>query len=253
MAGGRDRVHHVGPSGDSRVKLVLFDIDGTLLLTDGAGRRAIQRALEDEYARGVAAGHRFDGKTDPQIVRELMRAAGHPDDHIDTQIPGVLDRYLSCLHEELLPPNGARAYPGVVALLASLETRDDAIIGLLTGNIESGATAKLGAAGIDPNTFRLGAFGSDHEDRSALPAIAQSRARSLMALEIDGRDVVIIGDTPNDVRCGQGIGARAIGVATGHYSTEELSACGAAAVFETLEDTNAVLDAIFSGSARDAH
>lgn len=230
------------------MRLVLFDIDGTLLLTDGAGKRAIQRALRDETARNVATGHRFDGKTDPQIVRELMRAAGHPDHHIDAEIPGVLDRYLACLQEELLPPNGARAYPGVTRLLDELESRDDALVGLLTGNIAPGAHAKLGAAGIDLRKFRLGAYGSDHEDRGALPAIAQARARALVAREIAGADVVIIGDTPADVRCGQGIGARAIGIATGHYSSQELAACGAAAVFETLEDTTAVLAAIFSGN-----
>jgi phosphoglycolate phosphatase-like HAD superfamily hydrolase len=252
MAGRRYRVHHVGTAGDARVKLVLFDIDGTLLLTDGAGRRAIQRALTDATARGVASGHRFDGKTDPQIVRELMRAAGHADDRIDAELPGVLERYLSCLQEELLPPNGARPYPGVMPLLTQLETRRDALVGLLTGNIAAGARAKLTAAGFDMRTFRVGAYGSDHEDRSALPEIARARAHAIIAGELDGTDVVIIGDTPSDVRCGQRIGARAIGVATGHYSSAELMDCGAAAVFETLEDTSAVLDAIFATNGNGA-
>jgi phosphoglycolate phosphatase-like HAD superfamily hydrolase len=107
-----------------------------------------------------------------------------------------------------------------------------------------GARAKLEAVGIDPDIFVIGAFGSDHEYRPELPAIAQRRAREMLGIDVPGRSVVVIGDTPADVECGRDIGARAIGVATGRYSTEELAAHGAVAVFTDLSETTAVVRAI---------
>jgi phosphoglycolate phosphatase len=118
------------------------------------------------------------------------------------------------------------------------------VLGLLTGNIEAGARAKLAAVGIAPHRFVVGAFGSDHHDRPELPEIARRRAERVLGHPINGRDVVVIGDTPADVACGVGIGARAIGVATGRYSVDELRACDAAAVFPDLTDTDAVVRAI---------
>jgi phosphoglycolate phosphatase-like HAD superfamily hydrolase len=132
----------------------------------------------------------------------------------------------------------------VSELLHALEQRDDVILGLLTGNIHPGAHAKLSAVGIAPERFRIGAFGSDHHDRPELPEIARRRAEALLGTPVSGRDVVVIGDTPADIACGIGIGARAIGVATGRYSVEELEACNAAAVFADLSDTDAVVRAI---------
>ena len=231
------------------MKLVLFDIDGTILLTNGAGKRAIQRALIDIFGGTGPEDHRFDGKTDPQIVRELMRIEGHADDHIDRHMSPLLDRYVGYLHEELIAgPDGVTLMPGVHELLAALEERSDAILGLLTGNLEAGARAKLSSAGIDPSRFRIGAYGSDHEVRGELPAVAQRRAREELGFEIAGHDVVVIGDTPADLHCGRSIGARAIGVATGHYSVEELSAHDPAAVFPDLSDTPSVVVAIFADS-----
>jgi phosphoglycolate phosphatase-like HAD superfamily hydrolase len=226
-------------------QLVLFDIDGTLLWTDDAGRRAIHRALIEIFGTTGPADHWFDGKTDPQIVRELMRVAGHGDDHIDQRMPTLLDRYVACLEEELRDPgHAARVLPGVPVLLDALAERGDVILGLLTGNLATGARAKLAAVGIDPARFVVGAYGSDHELRPELPAIAQRRAVELLGIEIPGRAVVVIGDTPADIQCGRGIGARAIGVATGRYDAATLAAHGAAAVFENLADTSAVVQAI---------
>ncbi|MGH9422761.1 MAG: HAD hydrolase-like protein, partial [Thermoanaerobaculia bacterium] len=104
----------------------------------------------------------------------------------------------------------------------------------------------LGAAGIDFDMFKVNAFGSDHELRPELPAVAQKRAREVLGLDIKGDRIVVIGDTPADIRCGEGIGARAIGVATGRYSVEDLASHGAYAVFETLADTNAVMQRIMN-------
>lgn len=226
-------------------RLVLFDIDGTLLWSDGAGRRAITRALIEVFGEAGPADHRFDGKTDPQIVREMMRLAGRDDADIDERMPPLFDRYVARLEQELRDPaHRAEAMPGVVELLDVLAERPDVALGLLTGNLVEGARAKLRAVGIDPELFVVGAFGSDHEDRPELPAIAQRRAREILGLEIPGSRVIVIGDTPADVQCGRGIGARAIGVATGRYSVAELRTHGAAAVFEDLTDTGAVVAAI---------
>ena len=227
------------------MKLVLFDIDGTLLLTDGAGRRAIQRALTEVFGSTGPADHWFDGKTDPQIVRELMRHAGHEDARIDTDMRALLDRYVECLHEELRDSGpAARPLPGVPALLDALEARDDVILGLLTGNVEPGARAKLRAVGLDPDRFKVGAFGSDHEQRPELPAVARRRTMEKLGVTVAGNAMIVIGDTPADLTCGQSIGAAAIGVATGRYSVEQLSAYSPLAVFETLAETPRVLHAI---------
>ncbi|HKO14980.1 MAG TPA: HAD family hydrolase [Gemmatimonadaceae bacterium] len=230
------------------MKLVLFDIDGTLLWTDGAGRRAIERALLEVFGdAGPTARHRFDGKTDPQIVRELMRIVGHEDEHIDARMGELLDRYVRYLRAELRDPeHEVRLMPGIAPLLETLEARTDVILGLLTGNLVEGARAKLQAVGIDPDRFVVGAFGSDHERRPELPAIAQQRASRRFGIELAGSRVVVIGDTPADVECGRGIGARAIGVATGRYSAKELASCGAAAVFDDLSDTQVVVHTIMS-------
>jgi phosphoglycolate phosphatase len=209
------------------VKLVLFDIDGTILWTDGAGRRAVHAALTEVFGSVGPEGTMFDGKTDRQIVRELMRLDGHADDHIEAP--------------DASPP---RLLPGVKPLLDALEARDDVVLGLLTGNVEPGARAKLAAVGIDFARFRVNAFGSDHELRPELPEIARARGEAALGRPLAGADVVVIGDTPADVQCGRGIGARAIGVATGRYTTAQLAEHGAAAVFQDLTDTAAVVRAV---------
>jgi phosphoglycolate phosphatase-like HAD superfamily hydrolase len=226
------------------MKLVCFDIDGTLVWTDGAGRRAIRHALEDVFGTaGPIDGFRFDGRTDGEIVRRLAEAAGLAVDA--TLMDRVLDRYVELLGAELAKPEHAtHVYPGVRELLDALEPREDCVIGLLTGNVASGARLKLGSAGLDFERFRIGAFGSDSHERTALPALAQQRAREVLGLEVAGRDVVIIGDTPADMACGKGIGARAIGVGTAAYSAEQLMESGAHAAFADLSDTARVMEAV---------
>jgi phosphoglycolate phosphatase-like HAD superfamily hydrolase len=233
------------------MRLVLFDIDGTLLWTDGAGRRAIHRALLAEAGTaGPIDTYRFDGKTDPQIVRELLTLAGHPDAAAHDLIAAVCGRYVAALQEELDgAPEGTRLLPGVAALLAALESHESArraVVGLLTGNVKAGADLKLRAAGVDPGRFALGAYGSDSGRRAELPQIAAQRATQLTGSQFAGADVVIVGDTPDDVACGGPIGARSVAVATGFYDTTALRAAGATHVFESLTDTAAVLDALLA-------
>ena len=227
------------------MKLILFDIDGTMLWTDGAGRRAMEGALTLVFGSPGTSTYRYDGKTDQQIVRELMREEGHDDSLIDARLSDVLDEYLARLDRELnLDTPQAYRYDGVLELLDALEARSDRILGLLTGNVLDGARKKLSAVGIDPDRFKVGAYGSDHESRPALPAIAMRRSHESLGVILDGDRVIIIGDTPADIHCGRGVGARAIGVATGHYSVDDLAAHSPAAVFPNLRDTAAVMQAI---------
>jgi phosphoglycolate phosphatase len=229
----------------THVRLVLFDVDGTLVWSDGAGRRAIHHALTEVFGATGPTEYRFDGKTDPQIVRDLMRMVGHDDDHIDARMRALFERYVERLRDELHAPGyRPRALPGVFDLLDALEARDDVVLGLLTGNLLEGARAKLEAVGIDPTRFRVGAFGSDHEERPSLPDVARRRLLETLGLEVAGNDVVIIGDTPADLTCGRAVGARAIGMATGRYPVEELRRHDPAAVFSDLSDTAAVVAAI---------
>lgn len=227
-------------------RLVLFDIDGTILLSRGAGRRAILAAMADVLPMSHAIdGVRFDGKTDPQIVREVLAAVGHAEEPAPGAIDMVLERYVACLAEELAHPGHVTdVMPGVRALLDAVEAESRALLGLLTGNVMPGAALKLRSAAIAPERFRVGAFGCDHHDRGALPAIAAARAEPVWGRRPTGHEIVIVGDTPADMTCGRAVGARAIGVATGSYPAHELAAAGAYAVFDTLADTGAVMAAI---------
>src|SRR5436305_7852620 len=233
------------------MKLILFDIDGTLLWTDGAGRRAIHSALlEETGTAGPIETYRFDGKTDPQIVRELLALAGHPGATDERRIDAVCRRYVGLLSAELEKPTQAtRLMVGIAELLLALEPHElaeRAVVGPLTGNVEPGPALKLRSAGLDPARFRIGAYGSDSHRRADLPAVAAQRAAALTSRRFAGADVVVIGDTPDDVACGRPIGARSVAVATGSYDVAALRAAGAAHVFATLADTAAVLDAIFT-------
>jgi len=225
--------------------LVLFDIDGTILHSGGAGRDAMEYALSTVFGTAGDASMRYDGKTDRQIVRESMRAAGFSDSDIDARMDEVVALYVASLPSRLADPERhVGLFPGVAELIDVVHRRDDAVLGLLTGNVEPGARLKLGAAGLDFARFRVNAFGSDHEVRGELPAIAHRRMQDAFGIELEGRDVVVIGDTPADISCGLTLGARAIAVATGWYSVNDLAAHHPYAVFPDLSDTDAVLEAI---------
>ena len=235
------------------MKLILFDIDGTLLWTDGAGRRAIQRAMLDEMGTaGPIQDYRFDGKTDPQIVRELLTSARHPDAENETRVRAVCRRYVDLLAAELSrPTQSTTVMVGVRELLAALEPVEaagGALVGLLTGNVAGGAELKLRSARLDPKRFAVGAYGSDSHARADLPAVAVRRAAERFPGRppFAGEAVVIVGDTPDDVACGRPIGARSVAVATGHYDVAALRATGAHHVFPDLRDTTAVLEALLS-------
>lgn len=229
------------------MKLILFDIDGTLLLTDGAGRKAMESALLAVFGASGDPTYRYDGKTDRQITREQMRYAGVADDTIDARMQDVVDQYLMNLGETLeREPGAAQLCEGVHALLDAVERSPEVVMGLLTGNVRGGAAHKLRAVGLDIARFRINAFGCDHEHRPELPRVAQRRAHEELGLELPGDRIVIIGDTPADIACGRPIGARAIGVATGRYAVDELAAHSPHAVFANLADTDRVLEALLA-------
>lgn len=223
-------------------RLLLFDIDGTLISTEGAARRAFTRALTDVYGTtGPIENHPFGGKTDPQIARELLSAAGLSHDEISAGLPALWDAYLGGLEAEMRATDySTRVYPGVRELLDALARVDDVVLALLTGNVSRGADLKLGSAGLR-HYFAFGAFGSDCEDRPGLPQVAVERARRATGKSFGGEDIVVIGDTPSDITCGESMGVFTVGVATGGFAAEELVRVGADVVFADFSDNDAVL------------
>lgn len=218
-------------------KLLLFDIDGTLLDTGGAGRAAIGSALAEVYGEtGPIDGFSFHGKTDPAIVRALLRATGRADAEIDAGLADLWAIYLGYLDHELAKRAGEMAVcAGVADVLAEASTAGDLALGLVTGNVEGGAWRKLRACGL-AESFTLGAFGSDSEHREHLPPIAMRRAHESLGVAFEREAVMVIGDTPEDVRCAVSSGVAAVAVASGRYSAAELAEHAPDHLFGTLAD-----------------
>lgn len=220
-------------------KLVLFDIDGTLVLTGGAGLRAMNRACGDLVGNTHALeGIPVAGRTDRIILSDVMARLGRPLD--EGLLAALKDRYISYLEQEIEHPgHGVKAVlPGVQALLDRLAARDDLVLGLVTGNFEAGARIKLAHFGLW-RYFRCGAFADDAADRNALVPFAVDRARGCGLAHVPASHVLVVGDTPHDVACARVTGAKAIGVATGPFTRRELDESGADVVFEDLSDAEA--------------
>jgi len=226
------------------VRLFLFDVDGTLLTARGAGRRAVSRALQRVYGTtGAVETYDFRGKTDPQIALDLMRGAGLAEADVRARLGAFFDAYVAELETLLGAAASVQVLPGMADVVRALSAREDAVVGLLTGNIERGAHVKLRPTGLLPY-FRLGAYGSDDPDRRRLPAIACTRARALTGRNFPFERVTIIGDTPLDIDCARACGARAVVVATGHHAAAELAACGPDLLFADFADVAGVLQAL---------
>lgn len=225
-------------------RLVLFDVDGTLLSAGRAARESILAALAHVLGwEGSSDGVDFSGKTDPQILSELVReSVGR--DRFEAAVEAVLDRYVEELSRRLRP-EAVVVKPGVRDLLDSLAADPRVTLGLLTGNIERGARLKLEPPGLN-RFFPFGAFGDDSPDRYCLPAVAVARARERTGHEFDGRSVVIIGDSVHDVLCGRSLGVRAVAVATGPTPAEKLRAERPDALFADFTDVEAAREAILS-------
>ncbi|MCK6588419.1 MAG: HAD family hydrolase [Polyangiaceae bacterium] len=215
-----------------RPTIYLFDIDGTLVTTGGAGRRAIERAFERLHKRPDAcAGISFGGMTDRAIARAGLTAIGAPTGEQD--IDAFLDVYLGILAEEVENAREYQIHHGIEqAVLAALK-RDAGAVGLGTGNIREGARLKLGRVGLF-DCFSFGGFGCDHEDRAELLRIGASRGALKLGLPASECRVVVVGDTPKDIAAAKAIGAESIAVATGFCSAEALAACSPTRVFPHL-------------------
>jgi phosphoglycolate phosphatase-like HAD superfamily hydrolase len=213
--------------------VLLFDIDGTLVSTGGAGRRAMVGAFASLHGKDdVFEGTSFAGMTDRAIARQGLR--GLLAEVTEAEIDRALDTYLTLLEVELAKADGYRVLPGVMALLESLHGMPDVAIGLGTGNVRRGAYAKLARGAID-GAFTFGGFGCDAEDRTELLRAGARRGAEMLGVPVDRCRVVVIGDTPKDVAAAKGIGARCIGVGTGSYTAADLTSCGAHHAFPTLE------------------
>ncbi len=230
------------------MKLILFDIDGTLIWPNGAGRAAMNRALIEVFGTaGPADSLPMAGKTDWQIITESLTAAGVEQQAIQARLPACFDaieRHMA----QTIRERQVKVCPGVPALLEWLSAQPGALLGLLTGNLVTTAPIKLRAANLNPALFKVGAYGSDRPHRSQLPSVALERARALTGRTFVGKNVVIVGDTPADVTCGRHLGVTAVGVATGQHSAQALSAAGADYVFSDLTDTDAVIQAIMNSA-----
>lgn len=226
------------------VRLLLFDIDGTLVTARGAGRAAMARALEETYGtRGGIEHYDFRGKTDPRAVFDILGQAGIADAVIADRLAACFRRYVDELEALIGDGSGIVVLPGVAEVIHALGARDDVILGLLTGNIEPGARAKLRPTGLWPR-FPIGAFGSDDADRRRLPAIACRRTQELLGCEMPFERVTIVGDTPLDVDCARACGAIAIAVATGHHTAAELAECEPDLLLADFADIDAAVVAL---------
>ncbi len=220
-----------------RPTVLLFDVDGTLVLTGGAGRRAMARAFGAVCGREDAcAGFAFGGMTDRLIVRTGLCAVGHSD--AEDVIDHLLGVYLDFLPDELSRATGYRIMPGVEAVLEVALARTAMAVGLGTGNIEPGARLKLAHGGLD-DAFAFGGFGSDHEDRTELVRAGFIRGAARLGEPLERCRRVVVGDTPRDVDAARALEAEAITVATGGFTIEQLSAAGATVAFTDLTDPRA--------------
>ena len=212
--------------------LYLFDLDGTLAASDGAGRRAFERALAEVLGlRSALTGIALHGNTDPLILEQAChRGLGRGADEGEAR--AVYARYLACLAEELARPGVIRLLPGVAPLLDRLDAAG-ALLGLATGNLEQGARLKLEAVGLWER-FAVGGYGSDAAERAALVAVGIGRAEARLGRPVPRDKIALIGDTRRDVGAARQVGVRAIGVTTGPDDAAALFAAGADEVYETL-------------------
>jgi phosphoglycolate phosphatase len=225
------------------MKLLLFDIDGTLVRVSGAGREAITRALSTLNDHPVSTEQvPFSGRTDPAILEAVLAQNDLPT--TDAAIADAIEAYVDAM-KGALTPDDVEVLPGVPALLSQFHEHPDLHLGLVTGNVEPIAYEKLGAQGL-ADYFPIGAFGSDHADRNRLPELAAHRAtdHAGQAFRPD-EHTVIIGDTPHDIECARAAGARVVAVCTGNYSRDELAPHDPDLLLDTLPAPDAFLQHVF--------
>src|SRR5436305_9463959 len=217
------------------MKLVLFDIDGTLLTCGPQVRPLFAAALQEVFGTaGDVDGYDFAGRTDPRIVLDLVTAAGVPEADARAKMSRMRDLYLERL-ERSLARQGMQLLPAVEELLGRLAARDDVVLGLLTGNWERGARTKLSRFDLN-RFFGFGAFGCDGVDRSELPPVALERAERIAGRRFLPAETLIVGDSVHDVSCARAHGIPVLAVATGRTRPEALRAAGADWLVPDLRD-----------------
>jgi phosphoglycolate phosphatase len=221
--------------------LILWDIDGTLLHSGGAGMKALEAALQGVFGiSGSLAGIEFAGRTDPWIIRQIFSRFGI--EYSAENLSRYVEGYIALL-PRVFEASGARVLPGVAKILGQAAEHPTVVQGLLTGNLRRGAETKLGYHGLW-NFFPIGAFADDSEARNELGPHALRRAASHWGIDFPADHVWIVGDTPHDIACARAFGARAMAVATGNFRAAELAAFNPDVVLENLEDTRAFWSAI---------
>lgn len=225
----------------TRKRLLLFDIDGTLIHSGGAGVHALQSVLTERF--GITDDLRdieIAGMTDSGIVMSILKK--HQIPATNENITAFLDSYAHFLSQELPRRNG-KVLPGVVELLEKLKSREHLVLALLTGNISRGAQLKLEHYGVW-HFFEFGAFADDHHDRNQLGPFARARAREKHGREFSAEEIDVIGDTPRDIACGKAFGARTIAVATGTCSREQLAQHHPDFLIDDLSDVDRLIDTL---------
>jgi phosphoglycolate phosphatase-like HAD superfamily hydrolase len=227
--------------------LVLFDVDGTLIDTNRAGRRALERAFHEVFDLDAVSSRsaevRFAGMSDLRIFRALADALEIPAERYRAEKVNLEEAYLRALKREMDRPDPRRrVIPGVPALLETLSRRSGVFLGLLTGNLEAGARTKLEPFGLN-EFFRGGGFGSDHVDRREIARIAHAKLSALAGVRFPPDHVVVVGDTDQDVDCAKANGFRAVAVDTGWVDRDTLEQSHPDALFDDLTDQPRVLEA----------
>lgn len=230
--------------------LVLLDIDGTLLRAGGSGRAAMKLAMLEVFGTaGDIANYQFAGKTDFYMLTELLRPEGLNEQHIADNLPrygDALAYHMSQIaHNYQITP-----LPGTRELVDHLHEHQGVLLGLLTGNMPGMADYKLRAAGFDPSKFVVTAYGSESRLRHELAPLALARAEKYAGASFDPANVVVIGDTVDDIGCAHGVGARVIAVTTGNISRGELESHPPVTVLDDLSDTPSVLALIVDHADR---